>query len=106
MHCRSSSLRHGNAGNGLVTINLGHAWCVYQGGSSVADPLHPFRANEAYKGMQYHVVDCSSGIKAGDSVYAKFLGIFIVKLATGEDLQVKADLKVHYPIYSTEELGQ
>lgn len=98
------TVESGNAGNGLVTITLGHAWCVYQGGASVADPLHPFRANEAYKGMQYHISLCSSGIDAGAVVYAKFLGVFAVKVANGEDLQVRADIKVRYPIYSTEEL--
>lgn len=99
------TVEQGNAGNGTVRLYMGLGWCEYKGGSSVADPLHPFRANEAHKGLQYSIKGCSSaGLSEGMEVYAHFLALFVDDRANDEDLVVKVEIPVRWPIYSEEEL--
>jgi hypothetical protein len=99
------TVENGNAGRSRFYLVVGMVKCQYIGGSSVDDPLVPFRANQAQAGMQLDFVGCDdSSIKPGSKLYSKFFALYPSLLTTPRNLTVALKMKVEYPVYSTEEI--
>jgi hypothetical protein len=98
-------LLSGNAGNRVIYLQLGNFRCAYLGGAHVADPTHPFRANQVELGRQISWAGCGcAGIKAGDTVFVQALSVYFAPSVDGIDMEVGVDLELSYPIYSLEEI--
>jgi hypothetical protein len=95
----------GNAGNSTAWLQIGATRCAYVGGADIPAVDAPFRANQAERGRDYHFSRCESGAEPGDKLYARMFALQLGDAGSKDTQVVDADLKLLYPIYSEEEIG-
>jgi hypothetical protein len=92
----------GNAGNGRVYLSIGGAVCIYNGQADVADPLHPYRANQAEKGRTLKLNHCRPNCYGEPALNGKTVGI--ISFSGAIPLNVSIKLEGMYPIYTLDEI--